>query len=308
MSPITNPAKVLVDDGIGKERRREWRQPSYWPFVVPAMVVVLAIIIFPWIFTIWMSLNEWKVGAPTTFVGLANYLRLPNDPRFVESVWHTFLYTLLSVILPLILGTFAAVVFHNRFPLRGFFRGVFILPMMATPVAVALIWTMMFHPQLGVLNYLLSGVGLPKSLWVFHPDTVIVSLVMVETWQWTPLVMLIVLGGIASLPADPYEAAILDGASTWQMFWHITLPLAWPFIVVASVIRMIDALKAFDTIYVITLGGPGPSSETLNILLYQTAFAYYELGYGSAMVVIFFVIIMLISLLLLHVRQKQAWQ
>ena len=180
--------------------------------------------------------------------------------------------------------------------------------MMATPVAISLVWTMMFHPQLGVLNYLLSLVGLPPSSWVYASSTVIPTLVLVETWQWTPLVMLIVLGGIASLPADPYEAAILDGASTWQMFWHITLPLAWPFIVVASVIRMIDALKAFDTIYVITLGGPGTSSETLNILLYQTAFAYYELGYGSAMVVIFFVIILLISLLLLHVRQRQAWQ
>jgi multiple sugar transport system permease protein len=130
----------------------------------------------------------------------------------------------------------------------------------------------------------------------------------VETWQWTPLIMLIVLGGIASLPLDPYEAAILDGASVWQMFRHITLPLVWPFIVVATVIRLIDALKAFDTIYVITLGGPGTSSETINILLYQTAFAYYDLGYASAMVVVFFVLIMLISLILLHVRQKQAWQ
>ena len=121
--------------------------------------------------------------------------------------------------------------------------------------------------------------------------------------------MLIVLGGIASLPQDPYEAATLDGANNWQMFRHITLPLAWPFIVVvAAVIRMIDALKAFDTIYVITLGGPGTSSETLNILLYQTAFAYYDLGYGSAMVVVFFVLILLISMLLLHVRQKQVLQ
>ncbi len=100
---------------------------SYWPFVVPALVVVLAIIIFPWAFTIWMSLNEWKVGSPTTFVGLANYLRLPNDPRFVEAVGHTIFYTALSVLLPLVFGTFAAVVFHQKFPGRGFLRGVFIM-------------------------------------------------------------------------------------------------------------------------------------------------------------------------------------
>ena len=175
--------------------------------------------------------------------------------------------------------------------------------MMATPVAIALVWTMMFHPQLGVLNYLLTSVGLPPSTWVYDSNTVIPTLVMVETWQWTPLVMLIVLGGLASLPTDPYEAAILDGASAWQMFRHITLPLVWPFIVVAAVMRMIDALKAFDTIFVITIGGPGTSSETINILLYQTAFAYYDLGYGSAMVVVFFVLILLISVVLLRVQE-----
>ena len=159
-----------------------------------------------------------------------------------------------------------------------------------------------------MLNYLLTSVGLPPSTWVYDASTVIPTLVMVETWQWTPLVMLIVLGGLASLPADPYEAAILDGASSWQMFRHITLPLSWPFIIVAAVLRLIDALKTFDSIYVITLGGPGTASETINILLYQTAFAYYDLGYGSAMVVVFFILILLISMLLLNVRQKQAFQ
>ena len=154
---------------------------------------------------------------------LANYLRMPKDPRFVEAVWHTLVYTALSVILPLIFGTFAAVVFHQKFPLRGFLRGVFIMPMMATPVAIALVWTMMFHPQLGVLNYLLSLIGLPPQLWVFDPGTVIPSLVLVETWQWTPLVMLIVLGGLAALPTEPYESALIDGASFWQMFRYITL-------------------------------------------------------------------------------------
>ncbi len=307
MSPLAEPDKILAGDGIGNERQRKWRPPSYWPFVVPALVVVLAIIIFPWIFTIWMSLNEWKVGAPTTFVGLTNFLRLPNDPRFVEAAWHTFIYTALSVILPLILGTFAAVVFHNRFLLRGFFRGVFILPMMATPVAVALIWTMMFHPQLGVLNYLLSVVGLPKSLWVFQPSTVIASLVMVETWQWTPLVMLIVLGGIAAIPSEPYESAMIDGASIWQLFRYITLPLITPFLFIAAMIRMIDALKSFDIIFAITQGGPGTASETINLYLYSVAFVYYDIGYGSAIAVVFFVLIVALAALMIYVRQRMHW-
>ena len=286
---------------------REWRPPSYWPFVIPALVVVLAIIVFPWLFTIWMSFNEWKVGSPTTFVGLANYVRLPNDPRFVEAVGHTVVYTALSVLLPVILGTFAAVVFHARFPFRGMLRAIFIMPMMATPVAIALVWTMMFHPQLGVLNYLLSLVGIPAQLWVFHPATVIPSLVLVETWQWTPLVMLIVLGGLAAIPTEPYESAQIDGANLWQVFRFITLPLIMPFLFIAGMIRMIDAVKSFDIIFAITQGGPGSASETINIYLYSVAFTYYDLGYGSAIAVVFFLLIILLAAVMLYARQRMVW-
>jgi multiple sugar transport system permease protein len=274
-------------------------------FAAPAALVVLLVILFPWIFTLYMSVHDWKVSGDTPFVGMANYAKMLTDERFLYAVWRTLWFTAASVAAPLILGVWAAVCFASKFRFRGLARTLFVLPMMATPVAISLVWTMMFHPQLGVLNYLLTSVGLPPSTWVYDTTTVIPTLVMVETWQWTPLVMLIVLGGIASLPTDPYEAAILDGASSWQMFRHITLPLVWPFIMVAAVIRMIDALKTFDTIYVITLGGPGTASETINILLYQTAFAYYDLGYASAMVVVFFFLILLISMLLLRVRQRE---
>jgi multiple sugar transport system permease protein len=180
--------------------------------------------------------------------------------------------------------------------------------MMATPVAIALVWTMMFHPQAGVLNYLLTSIGLPPSQWSYSASTVIPTLVLVETWQWTPLVMLIVLGGLASLPTDPFEAARIDGASAWDTFRHLTVPLVWPHIIVATVIRTIDALKAFDLIFVISGGGPGTSSETINLYLYQTAFAFYNLGYAAAMTVVFFVIILLISLVLFTVRQREQWQ
>jgi len=275
--------------------------------VIPALVVVLAVIVFPWVFTIWMSLNEWKVGSPTTFVGLANYLRLPQDPRFVEAVGHTLVYTALSVLLPLILGTFAAVVFHANFAGRGLMRGIFIMPMMATPVAIALVWTMMFHPQLGVLNYLLSLVGIPPQLWVFHPATVIPSLVLVETWQWTPLVMLIVLGGLAAIPTEPYESAQIDGANFWQVFRFITLPLIMPFLFIAGMIRMIDAVKSFDIIFAITQGGPGTASETINLYLYSVAFVYYDLCYASAIALVFFALIVALTAVLLILRKRAQW-
>jgi len=216
----------------------------------------------------------------------------------------TLAFTAMAVVFPLILGLAAALVFNQKFPLRGLARTIFILPMMATPVAVALVWTMMFHPQLGVLNWILSQFGIPPSLWVYDASTVIPTLVMVEVWHWTPLVMLLVLGGLASLPVDPYEAAKIDGATSWQAFRYITLPLLAPFIMVAVIIRTIDALKAFDTIYVITQGGPGTASETINIFLYLNAFAYYNMGYASAVVVVFFVLIIGLALLLLWSRER----
>ena len=281
--------------------------PNYWPFVIPALVVVLSVIVFPWVSTIWMSTEEFTRGKERHFAGGANYARLWGDPRFWESLVHTLWYTLLSVVLPLFLGTLAALVFDSKFPLRGFLRGIFVMPMMATPVAIALVWTMMFHPQLGVLNYLLSLVGIPAQEWIFNPNTVIPSLVAVETWQWTPLVMLIVLGGLASMPREPFESAEIDGANAWQQFRYLTLPMIAPFIMVAAIIRSIDALKSFDIIYAMTQGGPGTASETINIYLYNTAFAYYDIGYSSAMAIVFFVIIVAMSLALLMLRQRMQW-
>ena len=281
------------------------RRRNYYLFIAPALAVVGAVIVFPWLFTLWMSAFDWTIGSAAHFVGVGNYQKLATNQRFLESVLHTFYFTALAVAAPLVLGTAAAMIFHREFPFRGLLRGVFVMPMMATPVAVALVWTMMFHPQQGVLNYLLSLVGLPPSLWVYSPMLVIPSLVMVEVWHWTPLVMLIVLGGLAALPTEPYESARLDGATEWQLFRYITLPLVAPFIVVAAVIRTIDALKTFDTIYVITGGGPGTASETIN--LYLQAFAFYNIGTASAVVVVFFVIVLALALLLLHVREKTKW-
>jgi len=293
--------------GNARPRGFARRRRTYYYFALPALAVVGAVIIFPWLFTVWMSAFDWKIGSVAHYVGLANYAGLVANQRFIEAIVHTFYFTALAVVVPLVLGLIAALVFHRQFPLRGVLRAVFTMPMMATPVAVALVWTMMFHPQQGVLNYLLSLVGLPPSLWVYSPTWVIPSLVLVEIWHWTPLVMLIVLGGLAALPTEPYESARLDGASEWQLFRYITLPLIAPFLVVAAVIRTIDSLKAFDTIYVISQGGPGTASETINLYLYLQAFAFYNVGNASAVVVVFFAMILALALLLLYVRERAKW-
>lgn len=290
-----------------KRKKGYSRQRVYLWFIVPAIVVIFAVIVFPWIFTLWMSLNDWQIGMENSFIGLENFAKLSGDARFLSTIPRTLYFTVLAVILPVILGLFAAEVFHQRFPLRGLLRGIYIAPMMATPVAIALVFTMMFHPQIGVLNYLLSLFGIPKQLWVYSADTVIPTLALVEVWQWTPLVMLIVLGGLAALPTEPYESAVIDGASQWQMFRYITFPLILPFLMIAVIIRTIDALKSFDIIYVIMQGGPGTASETINIFLYLQAFAFLRIGHASAVVIVFFVIILALALTLLYARERLRW-
>jgi multiple sugar transport system permease protein len=283
------------------------RRGVYLWFIVPAIVAILAVIVFPWIFTLWMSVNDWRIGSASEFIGLQNFATLATNTRFLSTIPRTLYFTVLAVILPVILGVFAAEVFHQNFPLRGLLRGIYVAPMMATPVAIALVFTMMFHPQVGVLNFLLSLVGIPKQLWVYSADTVIPTLALVEVWQWTPLVMLIVLGGLASLPTEPYESAVIDGANQWQMFRYITFPLILPFLMIAIIIRTIDALKSFDIIYVISQGGPGTASETINIYLYLQAFSFLQIGHASAVVVVFFTIILALAIILLIARERLRW-
>lgn len=293
--------------GLRPQKRGYSREKVYFWFVVPAVVAILAVIVFPWIFTVWMSLQDWRIGSASSFIGLENYATLATNTRFLSTVPRTFYFTVLAVILPVVLGIFAAEVFHQNFKLRGLLRGIYVAPMMATPVAIALVFTMMFQPQVGVLNYLLSLVGIPRSLWVYSPDTVIPTLALVEVWQWTPLIMLIVLGALASLPTEPYESAIIDGATQWDMFRYITFPLILPYLMIAVIIRTIDALKSFDIIYVISQGGPGTASETINLYLYLQAFSFLQIGHASAVVVVFFVIILALALILLYARERMRW-
>jgi multiple sugar transport system permease protein len=200
-----------------------------------------------------------------------------------------------------------ALLFNREFWGRGLLRTLAILPMVATPTAIALVFVMMYHPTLGVANYLLSVAGLPPFPWTYSSHTALYALALVDVWQWTPLIMLIALAGLASLPREPYEAAHLDGASPLQAFWHITLPLLRPTLVVAILFRAIDALKTFDIIFVMTQGGPANASETINILLFNQAFSYFNMGYAASMAVALFALVMGASLILIKVRRSTAW-
>jgi multiple sugar transport system permease protein len=306
----TAPRRAPGPAGAAGRPGRWAHRHAAWLFPAPALLLVATIIAYPVVYTVWMSLQEWSASSLTAprFVGAANYRRiLLADPRFGDAVLRTLYFTVLAVAGETILGVATALVFNREFWGRGILRTLAILPMVATPTAIGLVFVMMYHPTLGVANYLLTVAGLPPFSWTYSSATALYAVALVDVWQWTPLIMLIVLAGLASLPREPYEAAHIDGASALRAFWHITLPLLRPAIVVAVLFRAIDALKTFDIIYIITQGGPANATETINILLFNQAFSYFNMGYASSMAVALFAVVMGASLLLIKVRRSAAW-
>ncbi len=273
-------------------------------FPLPAIAVMLLIVFYPLYHLVDMSLQSFNIMLETRFIGLRNFERLFREPQFWASLQRTGALVALSVLGATVLGVATAVVLNRDYRGVAWLRVLFLLPMFATPVAVGLVWLTMFHPELGIINYLLRSAGLPTSLWLASPVTVIPSIALVDIWQRTPLVMLIVLAGLRAMPNEPFEAATIDGAGRWQTFWHITMPLLRPALTIAIMFTTIDAMKTFDKIFVMTQGGPVRASETLSVYSYLRTFNYMQLGYGSAVIFVFAVITMLLSWLFIRYRRR----
>jgi multiple sugar transport system permease protein len=310
MASVTG-VKTTTAPRAAPRRLGNWgHRNARWLFPAPAVLLVAAIIVYPIAYTVWMSLQEWFASSLTApkFIGVANYQKiLVGDPRFREAVVRTLYFTVVVIAGETVLGVAMALLFNREFWGRGLLRTLAILPMVATPVAIGLVFVMMYHPTLGVANYLVSLTGLAPFKWTYSSSTALYAIAVVDIWQWTPLIMLIALAGLASLPQEPYEAAHIDGATSLQAFWHITLPLLRPAIVVAILFRAIDAIKTFDIIFIMTQGGPANSTETINILLFNQAFSYFNMGYASSMAVALFAVVMGASLILIKLRRTAAW-
>ncbi len=274
----------------------------------PAVIVIALLMGYPFVYTLMLSVQRVDVTLTRfSFVGAANLVKvLLEDDRFRNAVWVTLYFSVASLLLELALAMIMALVLNRTFRGLSVIRTLFLLPLVATPTATSVIWLIMMEPSIGILNYFLELLRLPPSLWVASPTTVIPSLVWINAWHGVPFVMLILLAGLRSLPREPFEAARIDGASKLQEFVQITLPLLKPAIVVAMLFRAIDTLKVFDVIWIMTRGGPGRKSETLHVYSYLTAFEFYELGYGSAVILVFMGIILVISIVLIRLRQR-AW-
>lgn len=281
-----------------------------WIFPLPALCVAGGLFAYPLGRLVWLSLHNWMLTSqqPATFVGLAQYMRaFFQDPHFWKSIWLTCYFAFASVAGQFVLGLALALLFNREFKGESVFRTFMLFPIIATPVAMSLVWSMLMNPMMGHLNYYLSLVGLGPSAWVADKDTVMPSIIMVEIWNWTPMTMLIFLAGLKSLPKEPFEAAIMDGASRIQIFFKITLPLMQPYIVLVLILRLVHSMKVFDKIYVLSSGGgPDRAAETLNLLIYNEAFQALDYGYASALGVIMLIIIFAISLALFRYRQR-SW-
>ena len=279
------------------------RQDLIYP--APAVAALFLIVVIPIAYNLYLAFTKWTIGlGDPRLIGLGNFIELFTDERVLNGLWVMIYFSGASLTIELVLGLLIAVYFNREFKGSELAQAIYIFPFAATPVAVALIWRIMLNPDIGVVNYLLQSVGLPGSLWVSSEHMVIPALVLVDVWKWTPMITLIVLAGLKSLPPDPYEAARIDGASTLQIFWHITLPLIRPVLIAALMLRSLDNLKEFDMIYTITQGGPGIASETLYLYSYKVGFQFFKAGYGSALMVVVFLLVLVFNVVLNRMRLK----
>ena len=278
------------------------------PFLLslPALLAMALVMGFPLLYLIFMSLHRWSmIGFELPrFIGIHNFLALIDDERFTDSLWRTLLFTALGLASNIPGGLGIALLLDGRFPGRNLLRALLILPMVATPAAMGLVWVVMLDPTLGIVRYLLRLIGIATPpLFLSDPNWVVPTLVFVDAWMWTPMVALISLAGLAALPQEPFEAARVDGANAWQRFRFVTLPLLAPTLLVATMLRLMDLLKVIDIVYVMTGGGPGHASETMNVYNYLVALSYDRIGYGAAVALVLFAIVLVCTLGLIRIRR-----
>ncbi|NVM97360.1 sugar ABC transporter permease [Arthrobacter sp. SDTb3-6] len=276
------------------------------------MIFVGLLIIFPLAWTVYLSLTDshGSVRAPSDFIGLKNYLTVLSDTdRFWPAVGRTAYFTFTALAVEMVLGMAIALLLWRPFRGEKWVRVAILLPLVATPVAVGMMWRLIFDPNIGFANQMLGWVGIPPQPWLSGQYTALPTTIFMDIWQWTPMVVLILLAGLTSLSDEPDEAARVDGANAWQRFFYITLPLMMPTVIVAILLRSIDALKTFDILYA-TKGKGGGSFhevETLNVYAYGLSFDYNEYGLASAVLIIFFLIIIAFMWILTR-RRKGASQ
>ena len=270
--------------------------------LMPATILLVGLTLFPFIVSLILSFTDYSLLRPgqTKFIFLDNYIELMKTDEFWIALRVTVVFTVLAVFIQVVLGVVFATLLHNENTNVSLLRTLYLLPLAITPIAATFTFRLMFNPSLGVLNYFMKLLGLEPQAWLASPNTAMISLIIVDTWQWTPFILLICLGGLASLPSEPFEAAKVDGASSWQIFTKITVPMLYPFIGLALLFRSIDAFKTFDIIYVLTSGGPGILTRTLNLYAFKHGIEYLSMGYAGSIAIVMLIITIVVAQIFLR--------
>ncbi len=276
-------------------RSQEQRTGLY--LLLPAVIVLLVVFAYPIGRSIWLGFFAQNLGTELEpiFVGLDNYIRILGDAHFWQTFGITFRFTVISVLVELILGMAIALVLDRAFRGRDVVRTIALLPWALPTALIALGWTWIFNDQFGIANDILLRLGLIKDgiNWLGEPFTATLALIVADVWKTTPFISILLLAGLQSVPADLYEAYAIEGASPWQRFWEITLPLLMPQIVVATLFRFAQAFGIFDLVQVMTGGGPGGATEVVSLYIYANALRYLDFGYASALIIVTFLVLVL---------------
>ncbi len=293
--------QVIVQD----HSRERWLSAL---FLAPALTFLLLTSVYPLLYSLRLSFFSWNMTVPNSqpvFIGLRNYTRLLDDANFLSSVRITLIFVAVSVSIEFLLGMALALLATSRVRAIGLIRTVLLVPLMMTPVVVGVLWRTLYHSTYGAINFFIGLIGIPPQTWIGDPKQALAAVITVEVWQQLPIVVFILAAGIQSLPVDLYKAARVDGASTWQIFREITLPLLRPVIIVVLLLRIMDAFRVFDIIWTLTFGGPGRTTELLSMLIYKSGLQFFQIGQASAMSWIFLVTIFLISLFFIRELQTR---
>ena len=275
-------------------------------FITPGLALLLFLSIFPLLWAVYLSFTDYSAtrDVPAQWVGFDNYIDVLTSGAVHERALTTALYVVGAVGLQTLLGFSIAYLISRRLRGRGLMTTLFLLPMMLSPVVVGLFWRFMLDTQFGVVNSLLGSLGLGSVEWLTQERTALLSLIVVDTWQWTPFIMLIALAGLTAVPRYLYEAASIDRASEWFRFRNITLPLVWPLLLIAVLFRAIEAFRLFDLVYILTNGGPGVSTETLSFHVYKVAFLGFDTGTASAYGILMVLVVIVLAQFYLRYLEK----
>ena len=276
-------------------------------FALPTLIFLMVMVIAPLLYNFGMSFTNWTMSAKKApeFIALANYIEVFKEPRFAAAVGRTVVYSFIAIALEGVLGVALAILINRKFHGRRIVQALMLLPVVATPVALGMAWKLILEPSIGVANVMLTGMGFAARKFIATTSfESMLCLILIDVWEWTPLVMLMVYAGLVTIPQDPYESALIDGASRWQTLTKITLPLASSSILIAVLMRLIDLVKNFDIIYATTQGGPNFATENINIYGYLNMFSYYEFGKASAISVLFFIVVLAIGCGFLYIKSK----